>query len=347
SSLNFVHGQTVANLAIARMGTDGNVVLYNGSAGTVQLLADISGYMPGVAAPLELTAQIQHMDAHDGGIIQVGDTFFEYGTSYDCGFQFQTEGTHFCGVNVYSSRDLVEWKALGQAFDADTADWQDACVPGGCFRPHVVFDRATQHYVMWVNVFSGSYRVLTSTTPYGPWILKVGAGAVSSPSGDENFFVDIDGTAYLIRTDIRGKVATSQSHELEIDQLDSTYMNVVTAASRPTVGFVEAPTLWRHGLTYYLLYSDPACPYCTGTGTSVTTAPSPSGPWSPPYKITERSCGGQPTNVTATTVGDLYQSDRWVRPNPRVIERNQAAATQAMSPLVYDGIRVEPVRCPT
>jgi hypothetical protein len=44
SNLNFVAGQIVANLVIARVGTGGFVDLYNGSAGTVQLIADVSGY---------------------------------------------------------------------------------------------------------------------------------------------------------------------------------------------------------------------------------------------------------------------------------------------------------------
>ena len=44
SSLNFVAGQTVPNLVIAPVGTGGKVDLYNGSSGTIQILADVSGY---------------------------------------------------------------------------------------------------------------------------------------------------------------------------------------------------------------------------------------------------------------------------------------------------------------
>jgi hypothetical protein len=44
SNLNFVKGQTVPNLVIAPVGTGGKVNLYNGSAGTTQLVADVSGY---------------------------------------------------------------------------------------------------------------------------------------------------------------------------------------------------------------------------------------------------------------------------------------------------------------
>ena len=43
ANLNFVAGQTVPNLVVAPVGADGKVDLYNGSAGTVQLIADVSG----------------------------------------------------------------------------------------------------------------------------------------------------------------------------------------------------------------------------------------------------------------------------------------------------------------
>jgi hypothetical protein len=44
SNLNFVAGQSVPNLVIAPVGPNGTVALYNGSAGTVHLIADVSGW---------------------------------------------------------------------------------------------------------------------------------------------------------------------------------------------------------------------------------------------------------------------------------------------------------------
>ncbi|MHB8299944.1 MAG: glycoside hydrolase domain-containing protein [Dermatophilaceae bacterium] len=44
STLNFVVGQTVANLVISKIAPDGTVSIYNGSGGTVQLIADVQGY---------------------------------------------------------------------------------------------------------------------------------------------------------------------------------------------------------------------------------------------------------------------------------------------------------------
>ncbi|WP_411284434.1 hypothetical protein, partial [Lapillicoccus sp.] len=47
SNLNFLAGQTVPNLVVVPVGPDGMVALTNSSAGTVQLIADVSGYFTG------------------------------------------------------------------------------------------------------------------------------------------------------------------------------------------------------------------------------------------------------------------------------------------------------------
>src|SRR5664280_1363935 len=59
SNLNFQAGQNIPNLVIVPVGADGKIQLYNGSGGTVQLIADVAGYIlggtptaPGAVAPL-------------------------------------------------------------------------------------------------------------------------------------------------------------------------------------------------------------------------------------------------------------------------------------------------------
>ncbi len=44
SNLNFVAGQTVPNLVVVPVGANGKVALYNGSAGSADVLADVAGY---------------------------------------------------------------------------------------------------------------------------------------------------------------------------------------------------------------------------------------------------------------------------------------------------------------
>src|SRR5664279_51281 len=47
SNLNFQAGQNIPNLVIVPVGTDGKIQLSNGSPGTVQLIADVAGYILG------------------------------------------------------------------------------------------------------------------------------------------------------------------------------------------------------------------------------------------------------------------------------------------------------------
>jgi Glycoside hydrolase family 44 len=46
SSLNFVAGQTIPNLVIAKVGSGGQVSFYNGGSGTTQVIADVVGWFP-------------------------------------------------------------------------------------------------------------------------------------------------------------------------------------------------------------------------------------------------------------------------------------------------------------
>lgn len=304
---------------------------------------------PAPSAVAAVIGGIHHLDAHDGGIVQVAGMFYEYGTAYDCGFQWQVPGTRWCGFRMYSSTDLRTWRDRGLMFDPSS--WQGRCAPAGCFRPHVVHNDTTGRFVLWFNAADRQqYVVFTAPSPAGPW--QHADDVELPPSGDEALFVDSDGSAYLVRTDLAGRRATARTHELVVERLDATYTRVIATMSRPPVGFVEAPSLWRHDGVYYLAYSDPACPYCTGTGTSVMQARSLAGPWSRPYSISARSCGGQPTMVSVLELAGrpllLVQSDRWVRLGSDRITRNQARATQAWVPAAYDASgRIAPLACPS
>ena len=45
SNVNFVRHNTVANLAIVRVGAGGGITIFNGSSGTAEVIADITGYI--------------------------------------------------------------------------------------------------------------------------------------------------------------------------------------------------------------------------------------------------------------------------------------------------------------
>jgi len=223
------------------------------------------------------------IDAHDGQIQRFGDLYYLYGTSYGCGYRWNTVGAPFCGFVSYSSPDLVHWTPRGPLFDASTDTWQERCDGGtyGCYRPHVVYNASTQRYVLWINTYDVGvgYRVFTSTQPDTGFVeapvpdLAAPEGAPRATNyGDQSVFVDHDGAAYLVFTDwIKGG-------DLIVEKLDPTYTTGSGQWSRVGLRSTEAPTIFERAGTYYLTYSDPNRGYAT-TGTGYVTASSPLGPW--------------------------------------------------------------------
>lgn len=292
------------------------------------------------------------IDAHDGEIVLFDGTYYLYGTSYGCGFEWGNKGAPFCGFKVYSSKDLQVWREEGNLFDASTSIWQTRCngATYGCFRPHVVYNQKTKLYVLWINVYDNvvGYRVFTATTPVGPFSeqpepkLAVNSNmpVAGLNNGDHDTFVDDDGTGYLAYTDWR-KGGAIVIEKLRDDYLSGSGQYV----SAVTNGNTEAPALFKRKGKYYLLYSDPNCGYCAGTGTAYKTADHPLGPWIGGTRISENSCGGQPSFVSVLKLGRdtlfLYGSDLWNNG-----AKNEALANYYWTGLTFDGMgAIKPLVC--
>jgi hypothetical protein len=61
SNLNFTRGQIVPNLVVTQVSANGTVTFYNGSTGSVHVLADVSGYIPNADAPLPATSTSRYI----------------------------------------------------------------------------------------------------------------------------------------------------------------------------------------------------------------------------------------------------------------------------------------------
>ncbi|AMR30814.1 hypothetical protein A0256_04935 [Mucilaginibacter sp. PAMC 26640] len=292
------------------------------------------------------------IDAHDGEIAFFKGTYYLYGTSYDCGFQWGNKEAPFCGFKVYASKDLNNWTDRGFLFDAKTPIWQSRCdgKTYGCFRPHVIYNAKTHLYVLWINVYDNvvGYRVFTAKTPVGPFnevgephlAVNSDMPAAGLNNGDHDTFVDDDGTAYLAYTDWRAKGA------IVIEKLSADYLTGTGEVVKSvTSGDTEAPGLFKRNGVYYIVYSDPNCGYCSGTGSSYKTATAPLGPWSAGKRISDNSCGGQPSFVSTIKINAqtvyLYGSDLWNN-----AAKNEALANYYWAPLTFapDG-SINPLKC--
>lgn len=85
----------------------------------------------------------KHINAHGGGIIQYGDTYYWYGENRpDRGFSTQV------GVEVFSSKDLMNWTDEGVALAVSEEAGHD--IERGCImeRPKVLYNEQTKKFVM-------------------------------------------------------------------------------------------------------------------------------------------------------------------------------------------------------
>lgn len=90
-----------------------------------------------------------HINAHGGGMLQQGDTYYWFG-------EHKTEGeggnVAHVGVHCYSSKDLYNWKDEGIALSV--SDDESSPIVKGCIleRPKVIFNKKTGRYVMWFHL---------------------------------------------------------------------------------------------------------------------------------------------------------------------------------------------------
>jgi hypothetical protein len=210
------------------------------------------------------------VDAHDGQLARFGDSYYLYGTSYDCGYRWQINST-FCGFKVYSSPDLVHWSDRGFV----VRPYQ--C--GTCFRPHVIYDPRTSKYVLWTNDGGapGNFRVYTSDSPTGPFAQQPLPHLAYSDCGwDFGMYQDPEtGRGYMVDTDCPDGARGLIVQELNPDDLSADGHYSVIHLPNP----VESPAMFVRRGTYYITMSDPTCGYCPSTGTGYLTAPTPLGPW--------------------------------------------------------------------
>ncbi|WP_157596860.1 family 43 glycosylhydrolase [Streptacidiphilus rugosus] len=283
------------------------------------------------------------LDAHDGSVLQVGGLYYLYGTSYACGYEYGGN-SNFCGFKAYSSPDLVNWTDRGFVVPPH--------VCSDCFRPHVLYNAATQKFVLWSDGGGGVYNIYTSSTPSGQFTQAPSPKLAVGGAVDLALFQDDNGDAYLIHNTTQ--VAAGLTADGVVEKLTPDYLSVTGQHTNFGLGDVEAFTVFKRNGVYHALMSDPTCAYCSG-GTGEMTATSMLGPWSgawydpngvhqsgraePRWRariVNGTSCGGQPLASFPTTLADgstryLFMSDRW---DSR--RANESTANLFIGPMDFD-----------
>lgn len=152
-------------------------------------------------------------------------------------------------LRVYSSPDLNAWTLQNEnALSLETRPY------GIYFRPKVVFNAATQKYILWVNHLpdastplkaygDAGYTVAISSSPTGPFtVINTAAALSEGAAGDAEIFVDENGVdAYIAYN------GWYNDHTISIEKLNSEFTDSLGAEynSGPiSPGKNEAPVMF-------------------------------------------------------------------------------------------------------
>jgi hypothetical protein len=169
-------------------------------------------------------------------------------------------GGHSDGISVYRSSDLYNWDHLGYAVvhqgERDDEDLQDISEGRLLERPKVIYNAATQKWVMWAHWENGSdygqarVAILQADELTGPYTFVKTMRPNGHDSRDQTLFLDTDGNAYhFCSTDMNTNINVVR---LSNDFLDCTENEITIMKGRK----VEATTVCKVDDTYFATFSE-------------------------------------------------------------------------------------------
>lgn len=250
----------------------------------------------------------RHIEAHGGGILKHGDTYYWFGED-----RSQSNDPNLRYVSCYASKDLAHWTFRNQVLKQ--ADPENLGPRWVLERPKVFYNPRTKQFVMYAHLDNAFYQ-----------IARVGVAVCDRVDGDYKYlrsfrplnhesrdigqFVDDDGVAYLIFED--------RPFGFRIARLSPDYLTVDREMCLIPMHMEGGALVHYQGL-YYAIGS--ALTGWDPNPNKYATATSLSGPWSefkdiaPPQTNTY---GAQSTlllkvvGTKATTV--IFMGDLW-KPN--------------------------------
>jgi hypothetical protein len=272
------------------------------------LAAACIGAGPGTIRPGEIWPDDRgrHIQAHGGGIIKLGDTYYWFGEDRSEGLDPAMKY-----VSCYSSKDLAHWTFRNQALrmgDPDNLGPRRVVE-----RPKVFYNAKTGKFVMYVHYDDARYQlarvgVAVSDAVDGDYRFLRSFRPLGQESRDIGQFIDDDGTAYLIFEDRPAK-------GFHIARLSDDYLTV-----EKDVCLIKAPleggALVHYEGLYYVVGS--ALTGWRPNPNKYATARRLEGPWSefkdiaPPEANTYGSQSTMLLKITGTrTTSVIFMADIW------------------------------------
>lgn len=238
----------------------------------------------------------------DPSICRVGDDYYLVNSTF----------VWYPGLPVYHSKDLVNWKLIGNAIDRpDMVDFDGLPDKLGLFAPTIRYFRGV-FYIINTCVGCKMNFYITASYPEGPWSDPIWLHGV--PGIDPSLFFDDDGKCYY--TGMTGvereewptqTVAFKQELDLEQKKLIGE-RHYLTYGHANNASFTEGPHIYKINGKYLLMVSE------GGTGMyhalTVHHSDSINGPYITDYinPVLSHRHFGQDFPVHAVGHGDLVQT---------------------------------------
>jgi hypothetical protein len=252
----------------------------------------------------------KRIEAHGGGFIQVGDTWYWVGEDKSM------NSGNFFAVNVYASKDLVTWQFRNAIITRQTST-DLAAADRIIERPKIIYNDSTQQYVMWLHWDGQSYAtaqagVFTSATVDGNYKQVSHFQPNNNMARDDSLFKDDDGKAYFM-------AAANNNQDMIIYQLADDYLTIKSQVVTVFAGKQrEAPAMFKQGGRYYLITS--AATGWDSNQAQYASATNIAGPWSSLTNLGDGTTYDTQSAFVIPYVGSqtttyIFAGDRWQDPD--------------------------------
>jgi hypothetical protein len=265
--------------------------------------ADLPVIQPGAVWPDD---RGQHVQAHGGGILNVGGVYYWFGED-----RSQTNAWNTRCVACYASTNLAQWTFRNQV--VRLTDPEELGRGWVLERPKVFYNEPTKKFVMYAHIDGkGGYKfasvaVLTCDTVDGHYQYLKSFRPLDHESRDIGQFVDDDGTAYLIFED--------RPYGFRIAKLSGDYLTVEKEVCLIPLHLEGGALVHYHGL-YYVIGS-----WLTGwrpNPNQYATAKTLAGPWSEfkDIALPEKNTYGAQSTMMLKVMGTktttvIFMGDLW------------------------------------
>lgn len=203
----------------------------------------------------------------DPSVCAVGDDYYLVTSTF----------AYFPGVPIYHSKDLVNWKQIGNVLDRkEQLNLISAAHSQGIFAPSIrYYDRT--FYMITTNVTNGGNFLVTTDNPAGDWSDPYFID--NAPGIDPSLFFDDNGKCYYVgtRENPRGAIYNGD-WEVWLQELDLGTMSLVGVSTKLWKGALrdavwpEGPHIYKKDGLYYLMIAEGG----TGFNHAITIARSES-----------------------------------------------------------------------